>query len=260
MADPQARRTLSGRLASALRDARNSANGIRRLERYWECLGRDNPMTAVLTRPEEWEEQEFFATGVSEVADVIAYVESLDVPVGRGRALDFGCGLGRLSRPLAQHFDRVVGVDIAESMIEAAERLNASIDNCEFVHNSRPDLAVFESGSFDFVYSNIVLQHMAPALAKGYIREFVRVLSDRGLLLFQLPGGKTSDETPGAVEVERGKIRVQNVLRPAVEMYYVPRADVIDTVTSAGGRVLAVQDDDFAGPGFKSYRYTVVRA
>jgi SAM-dependent methyltransferase len=250
--------TIGDRLASAIRGVRNRANGIRRLQSYWGRLGRDDPMWAVLTRPEQWEEDEFFSTGAAEIASVMEYVASLGVPARRERALDFGCGVGRLTRPLAGYFDQVVGVDIAESMIEAAERLNASISNCEFRHNLKPDLAGFESASFDFIYSNITLQHMAPALAKRYLREFVRVLADDGLLLFQLPGGRPERYESGTT----GSIRrtLNSLLRPAVAMYYVPREEVVDTLRSAGGRVLEVQTDSFAGPTFDSYRYAVVPA
>jgi SAM-dependent methyltransferase len=257
MSAANAHRTVGDRLASAVHGVRNRANGIRRLEDYWERLGHDDPMWAVLSRPEKWGEEEFFSTGAAEIAEVIDYVAALGVPARRERALDFGCGLGRLSRPLAAHFDHVVGVDIAKSMIERAERLNASIPNCQFRHNPRPDLADFDSASFDFIYSNITLQHMAPALAKGYLVEFMRVLADGGLLLFQLPGGRSKQHESGSEGVRR---RLKNLLRPAVEMYYVPREEVITTLRSAGARVLEVRDDGFAGPTFKSYRYAVVRS
>ena len=41
-------------------------------------------------------------------------------PAARRSALDFGCGIGRLSQALAEHFDQVYGVDISPKMIELA--------------------------------------------------------------------------------------------------------------------------------------------
>ena len=52
-------------------------------------------------------------------------LEDLGVTVSRGRALDFGCGAGRLTRALAARFESVVGVDVADAMLDKARALNA---------------------------------------------------------------------------------------------------------------------------------------
>jgi SAM-dependent methyltransferase len=46
---------------------------------------------------------------------------------------------------------------------------------------------LFHDDFFDFIYTNIVLQHMRPEYSKAYLKEFLRVLSPGGLLVFQLP-------------------------------------------------------------------------
>jgi SAM-dependent methyltransferase len=227
-------------------------------------------MWAVLTRPEKWDEEEFFSTGAEEISEVMSYAQTLGFPRHHCAALDFGCGLGRLSRALADHFDRVVGVDIAESMIEGAKRLNGRLPGCEFQHNPAPDLGRFDSGSFDLVYSNITLQHMAPSLARGYIREFMRVVSDDGLVLFQIPTGPSGAGGAGS-SVPHGLRRLRNVPAAAVrlaretvkgkpmEMNCIPEREVVELVESAEGRVLDVQANQLAGPGFESRRFAAVR-
>jgi SAM-dependent methyltransferase len=246
---------------------------LERAQRFWERQGRRDPMRGVLARPESWEQDEFFATGATEIAAVMAYLDSLGMPEQRGRALDFGCGIGRLSRALAPHFEGVVGVDVAASMIERATDLNAAISNCEFVHNPSPDLHRFEDRSFDFVYSNITLQHIAPELTEVYLAEFIRVLSDGGVLLFQLPAGRRDE---GAEWDRRGigrklrhlarsplrgsRLAVDTLLGRTMEMHWIPRPAVVATLESAGGRVLDVQANESAGPDFESYRYAVARA
>ncbi len=113
-------------------------------------------------------------------------LEQLGIAVGsHGRALDFGCGAGRLTQALASRFAHADGVDIARSMIEAAEQLN-HCPNVDFHHNTAADLALFGTDAFSFIYSSIVLQHMRSALALGYISDFVRVLSPGGILVFQV--------------------------------------------------------------------------
>ena len=161
------------------------------LKKDWDALGRIDPLWAVLTHEDRrnhgWDEDAFFETGRTEIAGVMDDLERLGLPARRERCLDFGCGVGRLTQALAGHFTRCDGVDIAPSMLEAARGFNRHGDRIVFHLNDTDDLSFFPSGTFDFVYSNIVLQHVGPEAAKAYIREFVRVLSPGGLALFQLP-------------------------------------------------------------------------
>ncbi len=159
----------------------------------WERLAEVDALWAVLTAPEQrggaWDTEGFFATGEAEIEHVLSVVESLDRPLARGRALDFGCGVGRLTRALGGRFERAVGVDISERMIAQAIRLNESFPTCEFRVNAAPDLGQFDTGSFDFVYSSIVLQHLPSRdEIEAYVAEFLRVTRPDGLVVFGIPG------------------------------------------------------------------------
>ena len=110
-----------------------------------------------------------------------------EVAVQRGRALDFGCGVGRLTRALAEHFDRCDGVDLAASMVEQAQALNRDRGRIWFHHNQAPNLELFADRSFDFVLTLLVLQHMEPGLMTEYLAEFVRVLRPGGVAYFNVP-------------------------------------------------------------------------
>ena len=112
----------------------------------------------------------------------------LNRPAGHQTALDFGCGVGRTTRALAPHFEKVTGLDISATMIERARDLNRDVANVEFTCNARPDLAIFPAATFDLVACDIVLQHLPGRReVQGYLAEFVRVLRPDGLLVFQLP-------------------------------------------------------------------------
>ena len=159
--------------------------------RAWTVLGADDPLWAVLVEPGKrgggWDPDEFFATGRADVADAIAWLEGLGLPTGWRRAMDFGCGVGRLSQALVSHADRVIGVDVSASMLDSARRLDRSGGVCEFVHNDAADLSRFPDASFDLVYSALVLQHLPRAAVDGYLAEFVRVLTPDGVAVVQLP-------------------------------------------------------------------------
>lgn len=159
--------------------------------REWDDLAREDGMWAVCSQPARrgsWTTEEFFATGEQEIAGIVAGLEEHGLMPSTGRALDFGCGLGRLTRSLSGRFDEVVGVDHSPTMINDAQQHNADLQNCRFVLNESSDLAGFATGSFDLVLSMITLQHVSSRAAiRAYIREFVRVTAAGGTIVFQLP-------------------------------------------------------------------------
>jgi len=85
------------------------AMNLKRLGRNWQHLGETDPHWAILTdathKGRRWDEDEFYATGVREVEMLLDRFEKWHVPRERRRALDFGCGAGRITIPLATHFD-----------------------------------------------------------------------------------------------------------------------------------------------------------
>ena len=165
--------------------------GLEQVRRDWTRLGSTEPLWAVCVDPDKrdggWDDDEFLASGRSDVDPAVARLDELGLRPGGGRVLDFGCGAGRLSNALAAHFDEVVGVDISAPMLEEARRLDRSGGRIAFTLNERPDLALFDDGSFDLVYTDLVLQHLPTVLAEGYVREFARVLRPGGVMVLGVP-------------------------------------------------------------------------
>jgi SAM-dependent methyltransferase len=166
-------------------------DGLEDLQSNWDAFGRDDPMWAVLTQfglsENNWDAETFFATGHDEVRGLRTGAEQIGLALRLGRALDFGCGVGRITQALAAVCDEAVGVDIAPSMIDAARRLNRFDQRCSYVVNATDDLSIFADESFDVIVSKIVLQHIPPVHTRRYLAEFARVLAPGGVLLFQLP-------------------------------------------------------------------------
>jgi SAM-dependent methyltransferase len=158
---------------------------------YWDLHAQRDPLWAILSdtakRDGKWGVARFFQSGASEIASLLYELDAQEFAAARGSAMDFGCGVGRLTQALAPHFERVVGVDVSPSMIRLASRLNPSPDRVSYICNQAPDLQVFGDRSFDFIVSSIVLQHLPPDLAGSYIREFLRLLTPSGIAVFQLP-------------------------------------------------------------------------
>lgn len=165
---------------------------VREVQRDWETLSHIDPFWAVAGPPTDgrgsWERNAFFASGEKEVAHVIAIADRLNRPDGHSLALDFGCGIGRQTRPLASRFDLAVGYDVSVGMIAQARELNSDMPGCRFILGGGSDLACFETDSFDLVFTSATLQTLPDkATILGYVREFLRVVRPNGLVAFHLP-------------------------------------------------------------------------
>ncbi len=236
---------------------------LSKLRNEWDTFGRQDALWAILTKEGRkggrWDVDDFFATGREEIANLMAMAEELGLPENRVRALDFGCGVGRLTQALADYFTEVIGVDIAPSMLEAAERYNQR-QNCRFLHNERPDLSLLDDESFDLIYSNIVLQHMPPAAAKSYIAEFGRLLRPSGLAVFAVPSspsktlrGRLYRVLPLAL-INAYKKRRDGA---TMSMHAVPMEELLPLVTHAGLRVERVDPDESPGPNWRGFKYVL---
>lgn len=165
----------------------SSYDQTRKIRYDWDSLAARDAFWAILTDGSKaggkWDVAEFMATGDTEVETVMDHLARIGcIPDIDGAALDFGCGVGRLTQPLAQYFASCVGVDISKQMIQRAESLNR-YSHCRYMTISDTRLP-FADASFLFIYSNIVLQHMPQRLSKEYLREFIRVLAAGGVLVF----------------------------------------------------------------------------
>jgi ubiquinone/menaquinone biosynthesis C-methylase UbiE len=226
-----------------------------RHRRAWEDLGRIDPLWAVLSsatrRHGRWDPHEFFATGERDIAALMKSADQLALPRERRVALDFGCGVGRVARSLASHFESYIGVDISEPMIAQAREWNRDCTGCRFILNSAGDLRVFESASIDLIYTKKVLQHLpTQGLVRSYLREFVRILRPGGLLVFQLP------RRIGQLHRLQPQRRLYSVLRGLgiserfllgrlkllpMQMRSMPEAEVVRLVTMLGARVARIE-------------------
>jgi SAM-dependent methyltransferase len=243
---------------------------LRSLQRDWDALGQKDALGAIFTGTElARDPAAFFATGQVEVDAILAELSPAGLPAARRRALDFGCGVGRVTQALADRFALVVGVDIAPAMIDQARRLNRHGNRCAYLVNARPDLAVLAARSFDLVYSHLVLQHMRPRFALNYVAEFVRLLSPGGVAVFQLPDARLvwgrhpvlSRLAPRWTRRAWSRWKAGRLLErspPEMSMYWVRRPRVEATVRRAGGGVRLVVEDGGCGREYRSLRYWVV--
>lgn len=251
---------------------------FKELEKSWNYLGDRDPLWAILTDPEKktqkWRADKFFGTGVAEIDSLMRYASSVGANIPRKRALDFGCGVGRLTQALADHFDEVWGVDIAASMIKSANEYNRHGNRCHYHLNQTPDLTAFPDDSFDLVCSFITLQHIEPQYSSNYLREFIRILAPHGLLIFQLPS-ELSPEMEAPTKFQRIKEiikgitprvllnlyrHIRNDLGMLIEMHAIQKDNVVKLLEENGGRIIDISEDQRAGKGWISLQYCATKA
>lgn len=153
----------------------------------WNELARREPYFAVLTEDrflrgnfDEDSRRAFFESGDADVESLLATIAStLGRSFAPATALDFGCGVGRLSIPLARRVGYVVGCDIANEMVVEATR-NAQalgVDNATFT-TSLDDLS---EQRFDLIVSLIVFQHIPVSEGLATLSKLLRLLSPGGV-------------------------------------------------------------------------------
>lgn len=156
----------------------------------WNRRAREDANFYVAFGRRNQEAQEFLDSA-AEVTDALESEFSRLPPVSRDerKALEIGCGPGRLMRALSRHFGEIHGVDISDEMIRLATEQLRDIPHARAHVTPDSTLGMFQDGSFDFVYSYIVFQHIPDRnVVLNYLRESKRVLKPGGILRCQLRG------------------------------------------------------------------------
>jgi SAM-dependent methyltransferase len=237
----------------------------------WNVLAKLDPLWTILSDPQKkfgkWDADEFFATGKREAERVLAMCSALGMTFVRGKLLDFGCGVGRMTRGFSNFFESCTGVDVSENMVSLARQHNSTRPQCAFVASQSPVLP-FPDRTFDFVFTVLVLQHLPTQSAiLGYISEFLRVAKDNGVVVFQLP-----IEVPfrRRLQLRRRlwallssigvpKPLLFNIGLAPIQINGVSRRQVEQFVAEHGGRVHGVERYDPSEGEFHSNYYFVVK-
>lgn len=158
--------------------------------RDWDDLAATDPLWAVLTderyradrlTPEA--EASFWASG----EDYVRHVSELfrrhfDRDLAPERALDFGCGVGRVLLPIARRARFATGVDASHRMLERARAAAGSAG----LANVTVKGDVPRGELFDFVNSVLVFQHIPTRPGLALLRQLLGSLRPGGLLAIQV--------------------------------------------------------------------------
>ncbi len=153
--------------------------------------------------------------------------------------LELGCGIGRLMKPLSQHCDKIVGVDISDAMIGIASKYCYGVQNVFFKPMETDHTILMQNDGFDKAYSIIVLQHIEKYKATRLLMELCRILKLGGKVLVQYPNllkckkGYTNDIV--------AKLQMGDLI-PRMEYYTKEEIEFVFDI--AGLKILEVMDID----------------
>jgi SAM-dependent methyltransferase len=154
-------------------------------ERFWDERARENALFFVDNTVDyrDPDVDAFWSGGVEALDRILG---ALGVEVGRDeRVVDIGCGVGRMTRALAERAERVVGIDVSSEMLALAREHNAALANAEWMHGDGTSLAPIADASVDGCFSHVVFQHIPdPEITLGYVHEMGRVLRPGGWAAF----------------------------------------------------------------------------
>jgi SAM-dependent methyltransferase len=176
-------------------------------DRDWERFGAEDPYYAVINteryRTERLDEdriREVLETGEARIEYILHFASQRFGNLPTGRALEFGCGVGRLLLPLARQYTEVVGVDVSDSMLREAEAncTRAGIENVELVG------CLDDAGSgFDFVLSYLVMQHIPVRQGEAIIGELLDRVAPGGVAAIHVTTSRSTARWRQLVHVLR---------------------------------------------------------
>jgi SAM-dependent methyltransferase len=183
-----------------------------RMRRDWQRRALENARHYVVTGQHRWNDEEFYRSGLVTLEEEVLN-DLTNICQGKDpkqmRALEIGCGAGRVTRAFAGFFGEVYAVDISREMVRQAREAVAGFPNAHIFHNNGKDLSAVrlkwwhkfglgEPLQMDFAFSFMVFQHIpSRTIIESYVREVHRLLRPGGLFKFQVQGAPNVEADAG---------------------------------------------------------------
>jgi SAM-dependent methyltransferase len=217
---------------------------LRDTDADWRALGAAQPYWGVLTQPAYRSEnltpariEAFYASGRDDVDGLAeALRRTTGAPPG-GRALDFGCGAGRLTEAMCAHAETVTGYDISPGMLE---RARARGGRASYV-DRLPD------GPFDWINSLIVFQHIPPQRGLMLLEALLERLAPGGHVSLHVTTWREPDLTPAEPRGWRRLVPTRPHPAGTIIMYDYDLSQVCRRLTQAGVGEMTLVPTDHGG-------------
>jgi SAM-dependent methyltransferase len=162
-----------------------------RMRDDWNDRAREDAHYYVAFGSKDQDEAGFESTAAEVVAAIEWELKRLPGDANRRswRALEIGCGPGRLIKPLSRNFGEIHGVDVSDEMVRLARQRLQGIPHAHVHATNGASLSLFADESFEIVYSYAVFQHIPSRdVVLEYMHETQRVLKPGGIFRGQFNG------------------------------------------------------------------------
>lgn len=225
--------------------------GERDTDADWRELGATQPYWGVLTHADYRTEnltpenlEAFYASGGRQIADIVRRLQAATGKTPSGRALDFGCGAGRLTEAMTAYARDVTGFDISPGMLDEARKRGGK---ARYV-DALPD------GPFDWINSYIVFQHIPPARGLALLDELLARLAPGGSLSLHFVVWRDATLKPPPGSDLRSLYRrwlyrreMARLPKGVMRMYDYDLSAVVESLNRAGVRELSLAATDHDG-------------
>ena len=216
----------------------------------WTHYGEDEPFWSVLTQDRFRSRQiddasidAFYASGRDEADRLEAWLARAGLAGQQlGTAVEYGCGIGRVSGWLAERCDRLHALDISSTHLDAARihLQNRNIVNVDLIHVADRS-ALRHLADIDLFYSIIVLQHNPPPIILDILEQAFAGLNPNGLAFFQVP--TFAPDYSFALENFWHDVAPHKTM----EIHFVPQAKIFELARKWGLELIEVQPDASIG-------------
>ncbi len=225
----------------------------------WQHLGETQPHWSVLTNDSYFQENfhshrdVFYASGQVELTQFVATLARSNIAIEDLKCcVELGCGVGRVTIPLAQRFQQVWALDISDAHLQVAQHYanEKAVHNIGFKHLQQLE-DINALGDFDVVYSRIVLQHNPPPVMAALLNALLAQLRPGGIAFFQIPtykaGYRFCLDDYLAQENNNG-----------MDMHFFPQAALFELLANQHCKILEIREDDAIGISLTSVSNTVL--
>ncbi|MEI4263446.1 class I SAM-dependent methyltransferase [Roseovarius sp. D0-M9] len=229
-----------------------------RVEDTWSRLGQEDAHWSVITDEKFRKESlsshidQFFSMGDGDIARLDAALNRVGTSLSNiESAMDFGCGVGRLSVPMARSTGHVLGVDISAAHLREA-KANVARMGCQNIELVRASSIqdIKNLPEFELVLSLIVLQHNPPPVMLEILNALCSRVKPGGYLYVQAQTYRqgyrycATDDLADTLD--------------KMEMHVLPQHVFLETIQGAGLTILEVTENGAAWD--LSYKSQVVLA
>lgn len=157
-------------------------------QKTWDKFGKIAPYYSVLVaeefKPANLSAENlaaFFDSGSEHVSRLLEMIREFRPQFTPQTAVDFGCGVGRVTLALAKISSRVLAVDVSENMLEEAKKNCAKQGANNVTFMTTAEFLRSPDESADFVHSFIVLQHISSKTGYQLMEKLVSTLKEGGI-------------------------------------------------------------------------------